>query len=267
MATGTLKRSESNADPTIKPASEEFQSLEGKKILVTGGTTGIGRATAIRLMMEGADVMIFGRHKQELDDALADLEKTGSGSCCGITADQAETEDVQRVFKEFEKQVGDLDILINNAAIAASTITEKSLDEISYAIRSNITGPIQCAKLAMERFKKNGHGQIVNVGSLSDTAREEGSDIYVATKSAMSGFSESLRKSANKKGVRVILIEPGAVGTDMVEDSSKEQRKKIKDEEMLKSEDIAESIVFALKQPKRCDIVLMQVRPHMQDQI
>jgi NADP-dependent 3-hydroxy acid dehydrogenase YdfG len=95
--------------------------------------------------------------------------------------------------------------------------------------------------------------------------REKGSSVYVATKAGIEGFSEALRKEVNPLGIKVTLIEPGAVGTDMQSEySPAEQRKKEEKMEMLKAEDIAACILYTLTQPKRCDVVMMQIRPHMQ---
>src|SRR5512138_3923953 len=99
------------------------ESVANKSILITGGTTGIGRATAILLASQGARVMIFGRHDQELNDALKDMQQAGE-EVFGLTADTANLEDIQRVFKEVDRQMGKLDVLINNAALGYNSIME-----------------------------------------------------------------------------------------------------------------------------------------------
>ena len=99
---------------------------------------------------------------------------------------------------------------------------------------------------------------------MSADVREKGSSVYVATKAAIQGFTEALRKEVNGFGIKVSLIEPGAVGTDMQPVSVPDQRKKEASGEMLKAEDIARCIEFCLTQPDRCDIVVVQVRPHGQ---
>lgn len=99
---------------------------------------------------------------------------------------------------------------------------------------------------------------------MSADVREENSSVYVATKSAIQGFSEALRKEVNPLGIKVSLIEPGAVDTDMQEDDPAEKKEQVKRFEMLKEEDVAWSILFCLAQPKRTDIVKLQIRPHLQ---
>ncbi len=248
---------------TEQKKSVERASLKGKKVLLTGGTTGIGRATAIRLLEEGAELFIFGRHQPELDDALKLMEPLGMVH--GMTADQSEDEDVRRVFDEADEKLGGIDILINNAAIGADGADTEDLESIRYCIESNLIGLIQCSHLALKKFK--GRGQIINIGSMSNVGREKGSSVYVATKSGVNGFSEAFRKEANAQNVRVVLIEPGLVGTDMTAQPPAEQRKMIKKGEMLVAEDIAEAVIFAATQPERTDVVLIQIRPHKQSDI
>jgi NADP-dependent 3-hydroxy acid dehydrogenase YdfG len=250
-----------------KPAHEFFnyepENLNGKNILITGGTTGIGRSTAILLAAQGAQVMIFGRHEKELDDAMRDIKQTG-GSVFGLTADTSNAEDIRSVFKEVDRQMGTLDILINNAALGYKSIMKGEYEDWSYIVNTNLLGYMAMAHEAIERMKANGHGHIINVGSMSADVREKDSSVYVATKAGIQGFSEALRKEVNPLGIKVSLIEPGAVGTDMQPQSPEEQRKLEEKLEMLKAEDIATCILYTLTQPKRCDVVMVQIRPHLQ---
>jgi NADP-dependent 3-hydroxy acid dehydrogenase YdfG len=251
--------------PTTPKLDYEPLDIAGKCILVTGGTTGIGRATALLLAARGARVMIYGRHEQELNDALSDIKEVGEAF--GITADQARVEDVQRVFEALDANLGGLDILINNAAVAARSVTDQPYDDYSYVVQANLVGYMACAREAIDRMRERGGGHIVNVGSMSADVREEGSDVYVATKAAIQAWSEALRKQVNKDNIRVTLIEPGSVGTNLSSDKpgiDKAQRRQEEKGEMLKAEDIAECIHFCITQPPRCDVVLVQIRPHKQ---
>jgi NAD(P)-dependent dehydrogenase (short-subunit alcohol dehydrogenase family) len=241
----------------------EIEDVAGKGIVITGGTTGIGRAAALLLASHGARVLIFGRHQYALDDAMNNLREL-SDDVFGVTADVTRPDDIQRVFAEAERHLGQLDVFVNNAALAADDVASTPYDEIEYIIKTNLLGYMTCAHEAVERMKKQGHGHIVNVGSMSADVREEGSSVYVASKAGIQGFSEALRKEVNKYGIKVTLIEPGAVGTDMQPESPREQRAKQEKLEMLKAEDIAACIHYCLVQPKRCDVVVVQIRPHMQ---
>jgi len=246
----------------------EPQTLSGKAIVLTGGTTGIGRATAQRLIMDGARILIFGRHEKELQEALEDIRSVagGNGEAHGIIADSAKPEDVTRVFEEADRVLGGVDILINNAALAAQSILDSDYEEWHEVIHTNIVGYLNCSRHALDRMIPHKTGHILNIGSLSAKVREAGSDVYVATKSAIEGFSESLRRQVNEKGIKVSLIEPGLVGTEMTVDQvPKEDQSRAEAEgKMLLAEDLAECVRYCLIQPQRCDIILIQIRPSQQ---
>lgn len=240
------------------------ETVEGKNILITGGTTGIGKAAALFLASVGANVMIFGRHQKELDEAIEELEKTGNSKSYGMIADVSDIKDVEKVFKRFDKEFGTLDVLINNAALGYGSVEEGSHEERDYLLSTNVNGYLMCVHEAAKRMKEKETGHIVNIGSMSAEVMEDGSSVYVATKAAIQGFSTSLRKELNPYNIKVTLIEPGAVMTEMQEGSKEELEKKVADEEMLEAKDIAGAILFCLSQPNRCSIVNLQIKPLMQ---
>lgn len=244
---------------------EAPSAMEGKSVVVTGGTTGIGRSLAKMLVRQGAKVLIYGRHDKELQDALADIQPNGKGQIEGMIADQADVSEVEKVFKAADEKLGGVDILVNNAAISSGKIGETNLEDMKYALDVNVLGYMACCKLAFERMKAKGDGHIVNIGSMSADA-EDGSSVYVATKSAVRGFSKSFAKEANKEGIRVTNIEPGSVGTDMSEVGPEEQRAKQAEGKMLMAEDIAECVLYAVRQPKRCDVAFVQIRPRIEEE-
>lgn len=188
-------------------------SLQGKAVVVTGETTGIGRATAELLASQGANVLILGRHETELSEALADMPT--EGKVYGLVADTTKPADIEKIFAEADAKMGGVDILINNAAEAAKSILDTEYDEWQYVVQANILGYMGCSRQAIDR--------IVNIGSLSAKLRSSGDDVYVATKSAIEGFSESLRKQVNEMGIKVSLIEPGKVGADFPNSTPEEQ--------------------------------------------
>jgi NAD(P)-dependent dehydrogenase (short-subunit alcohol dehydrogenase family) len=234
------------------------QDVSGKAVLVTGGTTGIGREVVRLLASRGARVLFFGRDEHALSAALADLSE-GGGAVQGIAADVSRLEDVRRVFSELDDRFGGVDILVNNAAVTGEGFEQDSLEEIEYVIRTNVVGYIACAQQAVQRMRRGGH--VVLVGSMSADVREPDAGTYVATKGAIQAFSESLRKKVNERGIRVTLIEPGKVATDMVEQSAASKEQAISEGRMLRPEDVAGTILWALIQPARCDIVSLQIRP------
>jgi NADP-dependent 3-hydroxy acid dehydrogenase YdfG len=240
------------------------QDLAGKAAVITGGTTGIGRAIAVLLGSKGARTLIFGRHEQELRDAMNDV-KTAGGDVHGLTADVSRHEDVLRVFQHADHRIGGCDILINNAAVSAGSIVQASYPEIRYAIETDLLAYLDCAREAIERMKHKGDGHIVNIGSMSAHVCGADEDLYVAAKAGIRGFSESLRKQVNEMGIKVTLIEPGRVGAELSGKKDPAEQEQREDQlEMLKAEDIAECVGYCLVQPKRCDIVSVQIRPHKQ---
>ena len=245
--------------------------LAGRTVLLTGGTTGIGRTTALLLAANGARVLLFGRHGTELGDAMADFKKAGltvamaedasaaQAAIVGLIADAAVIDDLKRVFATVDQIFGKkLDALVNNAGVAIDKLEDASLEDIDYAIRTNTTAYLWCAKLAAERMGEGGH--VINVGSMSAEERGGGSPIYVASKSAVRGMSASLRKGLGEKGIKVTLIEPGATGADI--QKYREQNETLPPQnKRMKAEDIAVAIALALVQPARCDVVSMQLEP------
>lgn len=244
------------------PHNYHPENLEGKAVIVTGGTTGIGRATAKLLVERGARVLIFGRDENDLQETLSELQALGEAHA--LSADQSKPDEVERVFKTADEKLGGVDILINNAAIGAGSILEDSIEDISYGINVNLLGYVACAREAVTRMKSEKGGHIVCVGSLSAEQREEENDVYVATKAAIQAFCESLRKAVNTQGIKVSLIEPGLIATPMEGSSPEKQAEKIRKGTMLEAEDIAEAVHYVLTQPARCDVISVQIRPHLQ---
>jgi NAD(P)-dependent dehydrogenase (short-subunit alcohol dehydrogenase family) len=232
--------------------------MKGKKIVVTGGTTGIGRALVTLLAKEGARVATLGRDP----NALREVIDAGQGAITGVAADIGTREGVDRLFDHVDAELGGLDAIVSNAALGADPIDEMAEDDWRYVVEVNLVGAMAAVRGALQRLKPG--GQIVIVGSISAEIHAPGESVYSATKAGLQAFAETLRKEVAPRGLRVTLIEPGTVGTDMQESSSDEQREKIARAEMLAAEDIAETIAFALSRPDRVDIVALRVEPRLQ---
>jgi len=239
------------------------ESLIGKRILLSGGTTGIGRAIGELMSSYGAKIFTFGRHQEQLDEALSGMRDAG-GQADGMVADSARADDIQRVVEQAQQQLGGLDVLINCAALGAESLAEMADADWRYVIETNLVGYLALTKEALRLMQEQGSGHIVLIGSMSAQVRESGSSVYVATKSAIEGFAESLRKEVNEKGIKVSLIEPGAVGSDMQATTPEQEREAQSTGEMLKAQDIAVCVQYILTQPKRCDVIGIQIRPHLQ---
>jgi NADP-dependent 3-hydroxy acid dehydrogenase YdfG len=245
--------------------SMSYEQIKGLSVIVTGGTTGIGRATTLELASLGANIVIAGSDETHLNDTLSSISQQQlPGSVHGVIVDLATEEGINELFTEADRQLPRLDVIINNAALAFQGVSDGAYQEWRKVIGTNVLGYIACTRMAIDRMKPNKKGHIVNIGSMSADVREKDSSVYVATKSAIQGFSESFRKEVNEAGIKVTLIEPGAVGTDMQPVSVPDQEKQQENLEMLKAEDIAAAIIYALTQPERCDVVELKIKPHLQ---
>lgn len=245
--------------------SDTRTSLSEQRILVTGGTTGIGRATVHMLIEQRARVLTFGRHSAELDAALDDAPDTGDGRVFGMTADVATREGVEEVFAAVDERLGGLDILVCCAALGAEPLTEMEEDDWRYVIETNLIGYMACARRAIERFERSGGGHLLFVGSISSIIKAPGESVYAATKAGIDAFAETLRKEiSEEKNIRVTVIQPGAAGTDMQEVSDDEMRDALAEHEMLYAEDVAEAILFSLSRSERTDVVTLRIEPRVQ---
>lgn len=250
----------------MKNVSEYFaQNIKDKRIVVTGGTTGIGKAIANLLISLGGRVLIFGRDPDDFNKAFKEIKKAFPDSeLYGEPADITNKNDVKKIWKIIDKDLGGIDILINNAALAGDGVTNGTPEEWQYILDTNVMGYLTFSYEAVSRMKEQKSGHIINIGSMSADTQEPTGTIYVATKAAIRGFSVAMRKEVNPLGIKLTLIEPGKAISEIHPESQAEQRKQVNKMEMLEAEDVAMSTVFCLSQPQRCDIVSLQLRPHLQ---
>lgn len=254
------------------PNEQNMVCCAGRAVVLSGGTSGVGRATARRLVSEGARLLAFGRDKEVLpevvDEIRAGAAKGGEAYC--VAADATDPESIRRVFREADERLGGVDVLVCCAALPANSIIEGDLAS-SYqqwleVIQTNLLGYLACCREAIDRMRRRGGGHIVLIGSLSAHVRETGSDIYVATKSGLQGFAESLRKHINGENIKITLIEPGLVATHMSADQVplEQQSEKVAAGDMLRPEDVAGAVLYALTQPPQSDVIGIQIRPRNQ---
>lgn len=243
-------------------AHTETPTLEGKRAIITGGSTGIGRAIAILLASEGVDVFLCGLEQQYLDDALADVRSVGKGD--GVVIDLADPDNVKVVFDQAAAYLGGLDIAVVNAAIAADALSETSEADLRRAIAIDFTAYLLSAHAAADKLA--GEGDIVLIGSMSAHVLGPESTIYAGIKYGIQGFSEALRRELGPKGIKVSLVEPGKTGSDMQypDIPIEKQREMIEEHSMLRAEDIAVGVHYLLTQPRRAVIQQLTIAPRMQ---
>jgi NAD(P)-dependent dehydrogenase (short-subunit alcohol dehydrogenase family) len=234
-----------------------------QKVLISGGTTGIGRATASLLSAAGAELYLHGRHQPELDETLQSIGRLGR-TVGGMVADISKPEEVAEVFRAAEEFLGGLDIWIDCAAIGWSDAIDTDGEGWQSALSVNLGGAICGSKEAAQRFKRQKSGRIVLIGSMSAEVREARSSVYVATKAGIRGLAAALRKELNPDGVGVYLVEPGACDTDLSTCSEEERIRLVREHLMLQPEDVASAIQFLLTTREGCDVITLQIRPRMQ---
>ena len=236
-------------------------SLAGRRALITGGTTGIGRAIAILLASEGAKVFICGRTPEHLDDALHRIREVGEGD--GIGIDLTRQDEIDRFVEEGAQALGGIDIAVLNAGLAADGLEDTEAEEIRYVVDTNLTAMMTTARRVVERMEAG--GDIVFIGSMSSATRSGSSTVYVATKTGVQAFAEALRKELAEKDIKVGNIEPGLTGSDMQlpDIPVEKQREMIHEAKMLRAEDIAAATHFMLSQPRRTVVSLMRVEPRI----
>jgi 3-oxoacyl-[acyl-carrier protein] reductase len=246
----------------LADAHTEQPDLKGRKAIVTGGTTGIGRAIAILLASYGAKVFTCGRDKEHLDDALARIREVGDGD--GLAVDLSKPKDVERFFAAAEDYLGGIDIAVINAAVPADALAETSEDDTRYQLETDFVSYVITAQESAKRMKAG--SDIVFIGSMSAVSRKGGSSIYVAAKSGIQGFAASLRQELAEQDIKVGLIEPGFTGADFQypDFPPEKQRDLIHEHRMLRAEDIAVATHFMLTQPRRTAVSLMRVETRLE---
>lgn len=238
--------------------------LKGRKAVITGATTGIGRAIGTLLASEGVEIFTCGRDPRHLDDGLARMREVG-GTADGIALDLAEPGNVDKFFAAAQDKLGAYDIAIMNAAIAAEGLTEMDEDAVRYAVAVDFAAYVLGAHKAAAAL--GDEGDLILIGSTSAHTLGPSSTVYAGIKAGIAGFAEALRKELGPKGIRVSLIEPGSTGADMQspEKPPEKQREEINAEKMLRAEDIAVGVHYLLTQPRRTVIQQLSIVPRLQE--
>lgn len=235
-----------------------MEAISGKIAVVTGGTRGIGRAIAERLLKEGARVAICGRTGQSVDRAVTAMQAGGAdpfGQACDVTkADQ-----VAGFFASVDAHFGGLDILVNNAGEGVfRKVADMTPEDWHRNIDLNLTGAFYCSREALARFRTRGGGFIVNVSSLAGKNPFSGGAAYNASKFGLNGFTEAMMLDHRYDNVRVTSIMPGSVDTGFAGGPSNRSGDT---SWMIAPEDIADAVMFVLRMPSRTMVSCMEMRP------
>jgi 3-oxoacyl-[acyl-carrier protein] reductase len=226
-------------------------ALTGKVALVTGGSRGIGLATAKAFVAGGASVAIIGTDQTRLDDAAAEL----GSAAFALRADVRRSEDVERAIASVVARFGRLDVLVNNAGVGVyRPVADMTADEFNRVFETNVSGVFYCCHAALPHLKTS-NGWIINIGSLSSTGPFANGAAYCASKAAVDTFSNALMQEVRYDGVRVACVLPGSVNTGFG------GRANTKSDWSLQPEDVAEAIVDLVAHPPRSLPSRVEIRP------
>ena len=226
-----------------------MENLKGKKAIITGGSRGLGKATAIAFANQGIDVAITGRNEADLKETVAELKALGVNATYA-TFDIGNYEEVKKGIQEIMNTFNTVDILVNNAGIAAfRSFLEMDVNQWQSIIQTNVMGMYYVTKEVLPYLIANNQGDIFNVSSTAGLAGNPNTSAYSASKFAVIGMSESLMKEVRKNNIRVCTLTPSTIASDMsiqLGIASKDST-----ETVLQPEDFAELIVSALQLPRR----------------
>jgi NADP-dependent 3-hydroxy acid dehydrogenase YdfG len=247
--------------------------LEGTVTLVTGASSGIGEATAVALAEEGAKVVVVARRRDRLE-ALA--ERLGGGNALVVEADITDQAQAEEAVATTVAEFGRLDTLVNNAGVMLlGPIVGAPVEEWQRMVNLNVLGLLYCTHAALPHLLSAAESEprqvadVVNVSSVAGRVARLNSGVYNATKHGVGAFSESLRQEVTTRHVRVTLIEPGAVATELAFHNRPEILEGMAQTfggiEIMHAQDIAESIRYAVTQPRRVAVNEILIRPTEQE--
>jgi NADP-dependent 3-hydroxy acid dehydrogenase YdfG len=239
--------------------------------LVTGASSGIGEATGRALAELGAAVALVARRKERLDQLAAEITGNG-GRAVAIETDVTDRQQAEAAVERTVKELGRLDTVINNAGVMLlGPIENAPVEEWERMVHLNVLGLLYTAHAALPHLLKAAQGEprrvadLVNISSVAGRVAREGSGVYNLTKHGVGAFSESLRQEVTGRHVRVSLVEPGAVSTELTThlrpEIAEQAMQRFGHIERLESEDIADAITYIVTRPRRMAINEVLVRP------
>jgi NADP-dependent 3-hydroxy acid dehydrogenase YdfG len=247
------------------------RSLEGTVALVTGASSGIGEATGRTLAGLGAAVVLVARRKERLERLAAEIASQG-GKAVAFEADVTERAQAEGAVRHAVEELGRLDTVINNAGVMLlGPIVDAPVEEWERMVHLNLLGLLYTAHAALPHLLKAAQEEprrvvdLVNISSVAGRVAREGSGVYNLTKHGVGAFSESLRQEVTGRHVRVSLVEPGAVATELAShlrpEIAEQAMQRFASIQRLEADDIAETIAFIVTRPRRMAVNEVLVRP------
>jgi NADP-dependent 3-hydroxy acid dehydrogenase YdfG len=246
--------------------------LAGTVALVTGASSGIGEATAKRLAAEGAAVAVAARRVDRLDALVGEIESAG-GSALAIESDVTDRAQAESLVERTVAELGRLDTVVNNAGVMLlGPAVDADIEEWERMVDLNVKGLLYVAKAALPHLLKYADEEprrvtdLVNISSVAGRRARAGSAVYNATKHGVGAFSEALRQEVTERHLRVSLVEPGAVMTELASHNRPEVQEGMKARfgqmaDRLQADDIADAISYIVTRPRHVAINEILVRP------
>jgi NADP-dependent 3-hydroxy acid dehydrogenase YdfG len=240
--------------------------LDGKVAVVTGASSGIGEATAEALAAEGAAVVVAARREDRLTD-LVERIRSADGRVLAAVCDVTEESQAHGLIRKAQEEFGSVDILVNNAGVMLLSKVGKGLsEEWRQMFDVNVMGLLYATDAAIEVMKRQGGGHLVNVSSVAGRkVTRDASGVYAGSKHAVGAISEGLRQELLEDNIRVTIVEPGAVETELTnhitDQEARENLGGLAQIEILQSEDIANAIAYAVTQPSHVSVNEILIRP------
>lgn len=240
------------------------------KILVTGATSGFGRAIALRFAREGYDVIITGRRKDRLSELEQEIKSSGKSRVLSLNFDVRDREKTAAVIGKLPKAWRKIDILVNNAGLAAglSHVDTADMEDWEAMIDTNVKGLLYVTRAVLPFMIDNGKGHIINIGSIAGSDAYENGNVYCASKAAVASLSRCMRIDLLSRNIRVTNIAPGMAETEfsLVRFKGDEEKAKnvYKGVDALTAEDIADAVFYCASVPAHMCINEMVITPTQQ---
>ena len=244
-------------------------NIEGKVVVITGASSGLGEATARLLSAQGASVVLGARRIDRLRVLADELSRRG-GKALAVPTDVVQCDQVKRLVDAAVQTYRRIDVMINNAGLMPQALLERlKIDEWNQMIDVNIKGVLYGIAAALPHMKQQKAGHFINVSSVAGHRVGPGFAVYAATKYAVRALSEGLRQEVKPYNIRTTVISPGAVATELpntvTDPQAAERIRKFYAEVAIPAESFARAVAFAMSQPEEVDVNEILFRPTRQE--
>ncbi|MGY1709566.1 SDR family NAD(P)-dependent oxidoreductase [Geodermatophilus sp. SYSU D00758] len=250
--------------------TDAARPLDGRVALVTGASSGIGEATAVALAAAGAAVAVGARRADRLS-ALADRLRADGARVLPLDLDVTDGAACTDAVRRTREELGGLDVLVNNAGVMLlGTIVGADPEDWRRMVHTNVLGLMYMTHAAIEGMVEQGSGDVVNVSSVAGRTARKGAGVYNASKWAVNAFSESLRQEVTTRGVRISLVEPGAVTTELTSHITQPEARAASERmhasmTALTADDVARAVLYVVSQPPHVAVNEVLLRPTDQE--